>query len=369
VACGAFPFAFRVKELIRTVEEYSDSQHLVPWPQSSRPFAYTDGGLFQNEPLGMAKNLVDKLDGHLENESRFYLFVTPGPKTGVANSGFNATGGTLVKTTEALVGAVLNQARFQDWIEAETLNSQIDLFNTRAAQLSAGILQNTINPADLQPAADALLPHLLNLRPAGAMETYNQAVHRLSNQFRNETAQLSAKSSIALKAWIDSILVLELAAELSSKDEMTIYGITAKEEELFGHQFFAFRGFFDIKFRHHDYNVGREKAREFLRNHRAPQHKRRLGSSDPLPEIGPIHCSLPEDVFDFDAVVAKGLIPKSSIPTNEDPKRRLLKAIMQRVDGILSDLNVPWLFRGPLKWFVIEGKVKQFLETQFDRSG
>jgi hypothetical protein len=167
---------------------------------------------------------------------------------------------------------------------------------------------------------------------------------------------------------VDSILVLELAAELSSKDEMTIYGITAKEEELFGHSFFAFRGFFDIQFRHHDYNVGREKAQEFLKKHRSPVHKKRHGSDDPLPELGPIHCKLPDDILVFDAVVGKGLIPKSSVLKNGDPKDRLLKAIMQRVDGILSDLKVPFLLRWPLKWFVIEGKIREFLDAKLGGS-
>ena len=369
VACGAFPFAFRVKDLARAVEEFSDSHHLVKWLQSPRNFPYTDGGLFQNEPLGMAKNLVDKIDNHLEIDSRFYLFVAPGSKTGVANTAFSATAGTLVKTAEAIVGAVFNQARFQDWIEAESLNTQIDLFNTRARQLFKAILDDQIPPGALQPAADALLPGLQKLRPQAEAEPYNKAVHRLSNQFRYETAQLGAKSPAALKAWIDSILVLELAAELSSKDEMTIYGITAKEEELLSHQFFAFRGFFDIKFRHHDYNVGREKAREFLKNHRAPEHKKRRDSDDPLPEIGPIDCTLPEDILDFDAALAKGLIPKSSVQSNGNPKDRLLQVIMQRVDGILSDLKVPFLLRGPFKLFVIRGKIKKFLDAQLDGSG
>lgn len=42
------------------------------------------------------------------------------------------------------------------------------------------------------------------------------------------------------KAWIDSILVLETAAELNLKDEMYIYGITATNQELAGGGMFAF---------------------------------------------------------------------------------------------------------------------------------
>ncbi len=66
VACGAFPIAFRVQDLVRNIAEYA-SPYLVQsiWRgQSTTVFTYTDGGVFQNEPLGMAKNLVeDVLEG------------------------------------------------------------------------------------------------------------------------------------------------------------------------------------------------------------------------------------------------------------------------------------------------------------------
>ena len=38
---------------------------------------YTDGGTFDNEPLGLAKDIVDTIDKHVRTESRFYLFVAP----------------------------------------------------------------------------------------------------------------------------------------------------------------------------------------------------------------------------------------------------------------------------------------------------
>ena len=66
---------------------------------------------------------------------------------------------------------------------------------------------------------------------------------------------------------IDSILVLETAAELNLKDEMYIYGITATNQELAGGGMFAFVGFFDLILRQHDYNLGRQKARAFLAQH------------------------------------------------------------------------------------------------------
>ena len=57
------------------------------------------------------------------------------------------------------------------------------------------------------------------------------------------------------------------------------------------------------------------------------EHIKRRGSDDPLPEIGPIHCTLPEDILDFDAALAKGLISNPAVQSNGNPKDRLWKVI------------------------------------------
>ena len=83
VACGAFPVAFRVQDLVRNIVEYTS-----PWlvravwgGLASTTFTYTDGGVFQNEPLGMAKNLVEQVPGgRLNAAQRGYLFIAPKPK-------------------------------------------------------------------------------------------------------------------------------------------------------------------------------------------------------------------------------------------------------------------------------------------------
>ena len=45
---------------------------------------------------------------------------------------------------------------------------------------------------------------------------------------------------------------------------MTIYGVIATESELAGAGLLAFPGFFDQRFRDHDYDVGRTHARQVL---------------------------------------------------------------------------------------------------------
>jgi Patatin-like phospholipase len=86
VSCGAFPFAFRVKDLVRHRSEF-DSPNVV-FPMPFETFTYTDGGVFQNEPLGLAKNLVDEVDQHVNTDSRFYLFIAPHVKGSTAHADF-----------------------------------------------------------------------------------------------------------------------------------------------------------------------------------------------------------------------------------------------------------------------------------------
>ena len=153
VSCGAFPFAFRVKQLHRFETEYT-RHHRDPWSESERDFVYTDGGIFQNEPLGLAKNLVDLVDrppkgsaaDYQNADTRFYLYVAPGAKTSDANDSFTAAEAQFLPTALTIVGAVLHQAKFQDWVNAEEVNDKIYVFNLRADQLFNALRAREIDP-------------------------------------------------------------------------------------------------------------------------------------------------------------------------------------------------------------------------------
>ena len=62
VASGAFPFAFRAQDIKRQREANTRTPTLEGWPARSKEdktFTYTDGGVLQNQPIGLAKNLID----------------------------------------------------------------------------------------------------------------------------------------------------------------------------------------------------------------------------------------------------------------------------------------------------------------------
>jgi hypothetical protein len=271
VACGAFAFAFRVVDLVRHAAEYADPDvvsHISP----TELFTYTDGGTFQNEPLGLAKDLVDLIDHHQDVHSRFYLFVSPGALGSTGNRDFHEVGSDFMTTGKVLIEAIFNQSRFQDWARCEEVNRKIYLLNDRAIALQRDLMKNPgdegyIDFQNLVSAATTLLGVLFPKDQGPTGESRPNAWARLQHQFQTEYNALRAsKGQQAADTWIDSVLAFETAAQLGPKDEMHIYGITAEQQELASFELTAFAGFFERSYREHDYDVGRTKAQAFLSN-------------------------------------------------------------------------------------------------------
>jgi hypothetical protein len=348
VGCGAFPFAFRVKELIRNRNEFP-AQNLDPWTTPTRPFAYTDGGVFQNEPLGLAKNLVDNIDQHQNSESRSYLFVAPRPKGASAQDDFRASAAKFWSFAQRLAGAVLSQAEYQDWINAESINEQIHVFNVRARQLKDALLNGQIKATDLEPAAQALLPKLFAVQSSSSNEAMAQARARLKQQFAEEYAALGGDGNAEAAVWLDSILVLESAAEIQRYDEMNIYGITASDKELAGKNLHAFQGFFAQKLRVHDYNIGRSHARDFLAKQRHVQAGPNV--------LGPIQYD-PTDKIPPD----DGLGSATFADLDRNLRLKARDQILNRIDELLKEMSIPWIIRSPLENFYLKKKIND----QFD---
>jgi predicted acylesterase/phospholipase RssA len=289
VASGAYPLAFRAKELERKRADYTKG-NLEPWTDDPSRFTYTDGGVLQNEPLGMAKKLVNAIDGHWNNESRFYLFVSPHGKSSRADSHFREVDADYFHMMKRLSKVLLGQSEFQDWITAVEMNEQIALMDARAAELVQGLSSGELKSGSLKRVADGLLKVLFrqpkhtgngNRRVAKiGKESLSDARRRIEHQYRDEIALLGA-GTYSADAFRDTVLAFETAANLGERDYMRIYGIAVSEELLAGAELSAFLGFFDQRYRDHDYDRGRMVARGVL--------------TDPLlsepGELGPIRYS------------------------------------------------------------------------------
>lgn len=281
VACGAFPVAFRVQDLVRNIVDYT-SPWLDPsvWGgQASTTFTYTDGGVFQNEPLGMAKNLVEQVPGgRLNSADRGYLFIAPKQKSSgaVKNSpnpavGFDAANADYKILASRLADSVVGQSEFQDWSVAEGYNDQLLLLDQRADELQRLFLGGTLTPALTSPVCDVLLKTFFAVSGQTTQQSVNNlgaARTQLREQYVIEYMKFGGQTALA-NAWLDTVLVLELAARLHEKEEMFVYDFVAEPELLASTGLMAFGGFFDVSYRKHDYDYGRSVAQQRLTQYKA----------------------------------------------------------------------------------------------------
>lgn len=263
VSCGAFPFAFRPIDVLRQANEYTDS-NLASTLAPTQSFAYTDGGVFQNEPLGLAKKLVNRVDHHLDVANRFYLFIAPHARSSSAVSDFSADKSNHRTLALRLIGSVFSQSQFHDWVQAEAMNDKVATYNAQATALLTAFLSGNLTPAQSQPVVAVVLAMLFS---QAAPPVLDAARARVAQQFAPEVQQLTQNRDGATAAtYVDMLLAFESIAGLADRDEMTIYGITAESAELASWEISAFAGFFDRRYRDHDYEVGRRKAQTFLQN-------------------------------------------------------------------------------------------------------
>jgi hypothetical protein len=243
---------------------------LEPWDHAPTAFTYSDGGILQNQPLGMAKDLVDLIDMHRNQEKRFYLFVSPHEKDPDANDAFHTANADYFHLLQRLIGVVMGQSGFQDWITAKEMNQRLALLDARAEGLKNAIKGGAIDVPSLATTAHSLLqlffPNGEHKSPGAiAPEKLIDAQARIAAQYGNCMEELDSVPGQAA-AYRDAVLAFETAADLGARDHMTIYGITAKDTELAGAGLEAFLGFFDQRFRDHDYDVGRSHARKILKD-------------------------------------------------------------------------------------------------------
>ena len=358
VACGAFPVAFRVQDLVRNICEYS-SPYLVRklWDNSpSRYFTYTDGGLFQNQPIGMAKNLVERLPGsRLDAENRGYLFIAPQPKTSSAIAytndaaadpakAFGSANANYKAVAERLAGAVLGQSEFQDWIEAERINEHLRLLDQRAGELQALFLGGALTPAQTDSVAAVLLRPFFE-----GDDALTQSLDRARNQLRTQYQpkyDAFGDNRAAADAWLDAVLVLELAANLHEKEEMLIYDFVADTKHLASNGLSAFESFFDQRFRKHDYDYGRSVGQTRLASYRARPNSLFTNLHWTPKPIDPIDPNL--DNFDMSKV-------------DRAKREQVCQQMSDAANTLLQELDLSWPVRKAVMYFFIDKQIEKML--------
>ena len=140
LSSGAFPFAFRARRIVRSGGSKNSMMSTRDSSIKSTSgdklhggdYLYTDGGVFENEPVGMAANLTEILDAGHADADRSYLFVAPGKRTIDADPFFNKED-DLVAMATGLVSAIFGQSRFQQWVSEGLTGKLLTVTATEAS--------------------------------------------------------------------------------------------------------------------------------------------------------------------------------------------------------------------------------------------
>ncbi|WP_411871974.1 patatin-like phospholipase family protein [Vulcanococcus limneticus] len=136
LSSGAFPFAFATRQIERHSDQDADPQALYIKRDSDRKqqrmqgnpqnltdwtkgqYVYTDGGVFENEPIGLAIALIESLRTapKIYDPERFFLFIAPGARKPDSDPFLNSSGSDHFTVAKALISAIMGQSRFQEWI-------------------------------------------------------------------------------------------------------------------------------------------------------------------------------------------------------------------------------------------------------------
>ena len=343
VASGAFPAAFPVRAVVRRRDEYNT--HFLSktdWPATEpvRTLPYVDGGVFNNEPLGLAKELVDCEDDHRDVDNRFYLYVSPSPKESDIHREFPQD---VLHMVGALLHAVIGQAQYQDLSALAKTNRKVAGLNATAAAIAAQVATDPEPARSMAIVAPALAAAAFaNVKPPD--ETLAQATQRLKEQYRSEPwyAQDLAPSPRA-DTWAALLAAFERAATLHEKDEMALLTICADDSELLGDPLAHFGGFTSEPVRRYDYEVGRAKAQSWLQSNNPLGIALSYASYEPI-DLGATRAAAIADLRNSAAQIAAQLGGR----------------VGEQLDVMMERAGVAWIFR-KLARPVVEGFAAHYI--------
>lgn len=355
-ACGAFPLAFRPLTVKRHWD-CADYKGLGAKDWASYftgDYGYADGGIFNNYPLGLARDLAQRVDKEASDvDKRFYFYISPDAKVSTADYAFKADNANMVQSMGQIVKSILSNSRFQDWVQTDDLNSELDKLHRRAK----GLLDVVINArpdelAAMRTTADKFCK-MLYAESGGNYEKDYQHAQATFMPYVPEGVRLTQEQKTV---WLNAILVMEVNANLSGKDKMRIYTITAEPDELASAPIAAFFGFLDVRFRIHDYWVGRLKARQLINQIIAGVKN---GEEHQLP--------LAIDPLDTSEIEAKlrdmsALRNATMDDVAKETRKKLYQRLAERSQLVMKSVGLNYVVRKAILYFVLRGKIKQFLK-------
>lgn len=284
LASASFPFAFppkawrRDRSACRRVRlQDSGSEAMEMW--------YTDGGLFGDEPLGLARRLVERDPNHRGEDWR-YIVIDPamespdpdewevggsvperGPRSLPAPAGLAAL----------LSGAMAGRGIADDWARNNDLNERVEILEAVAARLPD--LGDRLRDPDaieigrsIGELAERIAEAQVAAQPDGESQKGDPVVlyldenlKRIQADPRFHPAFEGVESRAARTRVAKLIFALEAAAGLKDRERMAVHLVApCRSGSLGGDSLGGFGAFLDPRLREGDFRAGRRDARQLL---------------------------------------------------------------------------------------------------------
>ncbi len=300
IASGGFPVAFAPSYVHRGWTDFPGAIEENSLPDSH---AISDGGMFNNEPVGRAIQLAAKADGGLLSSDRVFILIDPNINTTKRDESYvnGAQTHGLLDNVKRLLIMALGEAEARDWLRAGKYNARlnwrddlIDVFHEFVNALDAARLAERLQTAKeknqkilrgMEQLGIQLDPGYLEDALGRIGEYHGEHVNKLGTS--GDDAETKEARVDLFKRLVFSI---DSTGSLTSKSPIELFVIGANKNDTAGEGFFSLAGFFEKHWREHDYRLGRRVAAElipeFLRETYPGREPERDGEYDNDPDWG-----------------------------------------------------------------------------------
>lgn len=278
VASASFPLALPPRALRRERREYPGGSLPGDPEREAVEMWYADGGLFHNEPLGLARRLVERFPDHRTEDWRYVLvdpYLESEPEGG---GGGRAPPTSPAGVADRLARAALGQGAALDWIRANRANARLEILQAlverlpelgdrlcdpEAVRIGRRIGELAERVAEMKVAVRRR--ELPSSEADPVVRYLDENLARISHDPRFASVLQRVETRAARTRLAKLIFILEAAGGLRDREPMPLYLVAPPAEGGLSGDFMAgFGGFFHRAWRENDFRAGRRDARRML---------------------------------------------------------------------------------------------------------
>jgi aromatic ring-cleaving dioxygenase len=364
MATGNFPLGFMPQGLMRNATDYSAENPptlAAAPPPPGKPYfphglAFIDGGMFDNEPLGMAINFAAEIDTGPPDRERLFLLVHPNITLSDHRDetddrvGYLSEDLGLAAQAKRLLNMLMTENGVSDWVRANKVNDRAtwrDEFVRELGRMVAGTeVEDPQALIDgLDGLADAITHKRAKTNPAAYRTAALQQIQRRVPGIYDGLGTPGQPASRRQQIFLLILFILDHVADLQGKAPLWLEVIGHDPDlPLAGSQVSGFAGFFNEQWRAYDYRRGRVDARAAFTGGASPL-RALLGDYPPEPVPQQPSKPTPGEPDEYDADLdrwrARLQSPRFPLVTFDDIDERRQKAFRDRIgDRVKTMLGI-----------------------------